>query len=161
MNKRPLETQNKQEAPLPTTTLPRELWTGTCVRYTLLCLILLLISAFTFDAETPTYVDPLRFFLLLPFACLLTIAAKTRRADKLATGVKCILHPILSLGGFYICCYLPFQVSTKPSGAQVLLMLLLAALVYGLIMAAVCLVAGSRRRKQTEEAPYVSQYSKK
>ena len=71
------------------------------------------------------------------------------------------LHPILSLGGFYICCYLPFQVSTKPSGAQVLLMLLLAALVYGLIMTAVCLITASHRRKQTEETPYVSQYTKK
>ena len=161
MNKRPLDTHNKQESPLPAPSLPRELWTGTCIRYTLLCLLLLFISACTFDAETPTYVDPLRFFLLLPFACLLTVAAKTRRSDKLTTGVKCILHPILSLGGFYICCYLPFQVSTKPSGAQVLLMLLLAALVYGLIMTAVCLITASHRRKQTEETPYVSQYTKK
>lgn len=159
MNKQPLETHNKQEVSRPS--LLRELWAGTCIRYTVLSLILLLVGAIVSETPSATYVDPLRFFLMLPFAFLLTVAAGIRLTDKLTTAVKCILHPILSLGGFYLFGYLPFQVSTKPSGAQVLILLLLAALVYGLIMAAVCMISGARRRKLTEETPYVSQYRKK
>lgn len=160
MNKRPPDTQNKQQEPTVPSLL-RELWTGSCTRYTVLCLLLLLVSAMVSDSLTVTYVDTVRFVLLLPFAFCLTLATRIRRADKLATGAKCALHPITVLGGFYLCCYLPFQISTKPSGQQILILLLLAALVYGVTMGIVCLIAHRKHSKELEATPYVSQYSRK
>lgn len=157
MNKRPPETQNKQE----TASLPRDLWLGTCARYTVLCLLLLCISSIAAGSLSVTYVDTVRFVLLLPFAFCLTLATRVRKTEKMATVAKCVLHPILALGGFYLCCYLPFQISSKASGQQILIILLLAALLYGLIMAITCLVSRAVSRKEINDTPYVSQYSRK
>ena len=129
MNKRAPEVKNHQ-AP---TSLLRELWLGTCARYTVLCLLLLFISAIAAGSLTTTYVDTVRFFLLLPFALCITLATRTRRSDKL---------------------------STKPSGQQILLILLLTALLYGAGMAVICLVSRTRRRT-ANDTPYVSQFGNK
>ena len=149
------------QAPAAQPSLLRALWLGTCARYTVLCLLLLLISAIAANSLTVTYVDTLRFFLLLPFALCVTLAARVRRSDKLRTGAQCVLHPVLFLGGFYLFCYLPFQLSTKPSGQQVLLVLCLAALLYGICMAIVVLISGRKKRKVLDDTPYVSQFGKK
>ena len=165
MNKRPQKDQNTQvappaEAPSVTSSL-KSLWLGTCARYTVLCLVLLVTSAIASESLTVTYVDTLRFFLILPFAFCVTVGARIRKADKLATGLKCILHPLTVLGGFYLFGYLPFQVSTKPSAQQVLLMLLLAAIVYGILVGVLCLLGSGSRRKKDRDTPYVSQFGKK
>jgi hypothetical protein len=94
-------------------------------------------------------------------AVCLALATNLRRTDKLKAGAKCVLHPLLTMGGFYLFGYLPFQLRSKPSGQQILLMLILAILVYGLIMGVVCLVSRAQRRKQLEDTPYVSQYNRK
>lgn len=161
MNKRPSNTQNKNENP---SSLLRDLWLGSCARYTVLCMLLLPVSflvSLASESVNAAYIDPLRFLLLLPFAFCLTLAARTRRAGSLSTAAKCTLHPILVLGGFYVFGYLPFQIASKPSGQQILLILLLAALVYGLFMGVVCLISRSARRKQVEDTPYVSQYARR
>lgn len=163
MNKPSANTQNKQDATFSPATLLRNLWLGSCARYTVLCLILLpvsLVTSLASDTTNAAYIDPARFLLLLPFAICLTLAAWVRRSATMTTGAKCTLHPILVLGGFYVCGYLPFQISTKPSGQQILLILLLAALLYTLFMGLFCLITRGVRRKQVEDAPYVSQYSR-
>lgn len=158
MNKRHSDSFGKQES-TPAAIL-RDLWLGSCARYTVLCLIMLVVSAIMSDSLTVTYIEPVRFFLLLPFAVFLTLAARTRRAEKITNGIKCILHPILVMGGFYLCCYLPFQVASKPSGQQILILVILATLVYGLIMGIFLAVSRVLRRKKTADTPYVSQYNK-
>lgn len=162
MNKRSVNTKNNPVPDTPaTTSLARELWLGTCARYTVLCLLLLLISAIVSDSLTVTYVDTVRFFLLLPFAFCLAVATKVRKAPRLSTGAKCALHPVLFLGGFYLFCYLPFQISTKPSGQQILILLILVALLYGISMGIFCLISRSLRQKKIDDTPYVSQFQKK
>jgi hypothetical protein len=126
MNKSASKAKNKQTepaaptpaaspAPTPTAIL-RDLWLGTCARYTVLCLILLVTSAIASASLTVTYVDTVRFFLLLPFGLCLTLAAWVRKSDKLSAGAKCALHPLAFLSGFYFFCYLPYQIRTTPSG---------------------------------------------
>ena len=162
MNKRAPEVKNNQATPPPSAaSLLRELWLGTCSRYTVLCLCLLLISAIAAESLTVTYVDTVRFFLLLPFALCITLAAHVRRADKLSAGAKCTLHPLLFLGGFYLCCYLPFQISTKPSGGQILLLLCRVALLYGAGMIILWLATRKRRQSAIDNTPYVSQFGNK
>ena len=159
MNKQSASTHNNQTAsPMQ---ILRDLWFGTCARYTVLCLILLLISAIVSDSLTVTYIEPVRFFLLLPFGFFLTLAAKVRNGEKLPTGAKLALHPVLVLGGFYLCCYLPFQISSKPAAQQIFLFLLLAVLLYGLFMGIFLLVVRCLHRKKIEDTPYVSQYNRK
>jgi hypothetical protein len=75
--------------------------------------------------------------------------------------MKCVLHPVLTLGGFYLCCYLPYQVSTKPSGAQILLVLLLVGILYAVAMGIYLAIAYALRGKKNENAEYVSQFGKK
>ena len=141
-------------------TCAKNLWLGTCARYTVLCLILLLASAIASDSLTVTYVDTVSFFLQLPFGFCLTLAAWVRRSDKLSAGVKVGLHALATLGGFYLCGYLPYQLRTKPSGMQVLVIQLLAAILYGITMAIVAAVTAKTRQKKLDEVPYESQFRK-
>lgn len=139
----------------------KELWLGTCARFTVLCLILLVTSSIASASLTVTYVDTVRFFLLLPFGLCLTLSAWVRRSDKLTSGGKVALHALSTLGGFYLFCYLPYQLRTKPSGMQVLIILLLVVILYAIVMAVYAAVTRKARRKALEEIPYESQYTKK
>ena len=165
MNKRPQKDQNTQvtsPAENPSAASPlKSLWLGTCARYTVLCLILLVASAIASNSLTVTYVDTVSFLLQLPFGLCLTLAAWVRQSDKLATGVKVGLHSLATLGGFYLFCYLPYQLRTKPSGMQVLLILLAVTVLYGLVMAIYAAATRKSRQKQADEIPYESQFSKK
>lgn len=141
-------------------TCAKNLWLGTCARYTVLCLILLLASAIASDSLTVTYVDTVSFFLQLPFGFCLTLATWVRRSDKLSAGVKVGLHALATLGGFYLCGYLPYQLRTKPSGMQVLIILLAAVILYAVVMAVITAVSAKSRQKQIDAEPYESRYRK-
>ena len=141
-------------------TCAKNLWLGTCARYTVLCLILLLASAIASDSLTVTYVDTVSFFLQLPFGFCLTLAAWVRRSDKLSTGVKVGLHALATLGGFYLCGYLPYQLRTKPSGMQVLVILLTAVILYAIVMGIFAAVTAKSRQKKIDAQPYESRYRK-
>ncbi len=159
MNKKSPSVQNKETASDEfDLSFLRTLSVGTSVRYTLIALGALLIHALGLATG---YVDALRFFLFLPFACLLTAAAMIRRAPRLGRASKAILHPILVLGGFYLCLYLPYQLRTKPSNQQVLLIVLLAAILYAAAMGIYLACTRRRRQKAIDETPYVSQFGKK
>lgn len=141
-------------------TYAKNLWLGSCARYTVLCLIMLVASAIASDSLTVTYLDTVRFLLLLPFGFCLTLAAWARRSDRLSTGPKVALHALATLGGFYLFCYLPYQISTKPSGMQVLIILLAAAILYAIVMAIFTAVTAKSRQKKIDTQPYESQYRK-
>lgn len=169
MNKRASEAHNKKTpAPAPGDVSPeaaaaaciKGLWLGTCARFTILCLILLVTSAIASASLTVTYVDTVRFFLLLPFGLCLTLAAWVRRSDKLTTGARVSLHALSTLGGFYLFCYLPYQLRTKPSGMQIFVILLLAVIVYAVTMAIVAAVTAKNRQKVIDDTPYESQFRK-
>ncbi len=136
------------------------LWQGTCVRYTVLSLCMLVINL-CLSGDEQAYVEPLRFLLFLPFAFFLTLATVVRRTDRLRTGTRVLLHPACVLGGFYLCLYLPYQLRTKPTGAQALTVILLVAVVYGLAMGIIYLCTRSARQKEIDSAPYESQFGRK
>ena len=161
MNKPALEAQNIKTADTQSPgVLLRSLWLGTCARYTILCLIMLVISAIASDSLTVTYVDTVRFFLLLPFGLCLTLATKVRLSPALSAGAKVGLHALAVLGGFYLFCYLPYQVRTKPSGMQVLIILLLAMILYAIVMGICAAVTAKTRQQKVDDTPYESQFRK-
>ena len=160
MNKQPRKAQNiNSESDSPVARL-RSLWLGPCARFTLLCLFMLVTSAIASDSLAITYVDTVHFFLLLPFGLCLTLAAGVRRSPKLGSGAKVGLHALCTLGGFYLFGYLPYQVRTKPSDIQILLILLAAVLVYTLIMGVYAAATAKSRQKKRNETPYESQFRK-
>ena len=160
MNKPPRKAQNINSGSDSPVARLNSLWLGTCARFTLLCLFMLVTSAIASDSLTITYVDTVRFFLLLPFGLCLTLAAGVRRSAKLSSGAKVGLHALCTLGGFYLFGYLPYQVRTKPSGMQILLILLTATLVYALVMGIYAAITAKTRQKKRDETPYESQFSK-
>lgn len=162
MNKSAPKAQNTKAETAAATdpvALIRSLWLGTCARYTILCLILLVTSAIASDSLTVTYVDTVRFFLLLPFGLTLTLAAWVRRS-RLGAGAKVGLHALATLGGFYLFCYLPYQVRTKPAGMQVLIILLLVVILYAVAMGIYAAVTAKTRQRQVDDTPYESQFRK-
>ncbi|MBR6781945.1 MAG: hypothetical protein IKM33_01950 [Clostridia bacterium] len=160
MNKQPCKAQNINTETSPPASRLRSLWLGACARFTLLCLFMLVTSAIASDSLTITYVDTVHFFLLLPFGLCLTLAAWVRRSPKLGSGAKVGLHALCTLGGFYLFGYLPYQVRTKPSGMQILLILLATTLVYALVMGIYAAVTAKTREREREETPYESQFRK-
>ena len=160
MNKSSRKAKNTTVETTPILPRLRSLWRGTCTRFTLLCLFMLVTSAIASDSLTITYVDSVSFFLLLPFGLCLTLAAGARRSPKLSSGAKVGLHVLCTLGGFYLCCYLPYQVRTNPSGMQILLVLLAAVIVYGLVMGIYAAATAKSRRRKRDETPYESQFHK-
>ena len=159
MNKRAPKVQNNpaDESGTKLRTLLRDLWFGSCARLTVLCAALLLLCPIIGQPGPEWY----RFLLIYPFALFLAGAAAVRRAGQMTTVTKCILHPVLTLGGFYLCCYLPYQLTTKPSGAQVLLVLLLVGVLYAVVMGIYLAVTSALRRKKGDAVEYVSQFGKK
>ena len=160
MNKSSRKAKNTTVETTPILPRLRSLWRGTCTRFTLLCLFMLVTSAIASDSLTITYVDSVSFCLLLPFGLCLTLAAGARRSPKLSSGAKVGLHVLCTLGGFYLCCYLPYQVRTNPSGMQILLVLLAAVIVYGLVMGIYAAATAKSRRRKRDETPYESQFHK-
>ena len=160
MNKPTREVQNTTIGEATPKACLKSLWLGTCSRFTLLCLFMLVTSAIASDSLTITYVDTVRFFLLLPFGLCLTLAAWVRRSPRPSSGAKVGLHALATLGGFYLFCYLPYQVRTKPSGMQILIILLLAVILYALIMGVYAAVTAKSRQRKRDDVPYESQFRK-
>ncbi len=141
--------------------LPLRLWTGTAARFTVIAVCVLTVNLLLSGTDSNTYVEPLHFLMFLPFAFALTLATLIRRSDKLSAAARWTLHPLCVLGGFYLCLYMPYQIKNKPTGGQVLAIILLVAVVYGLAMAVIGMVTRRSRRAEIESAPYESQFGGK
>ncbi len=133
---------------------------GTCVWYTAISVCVLMINLL-FAGSEHGYVDPLSFLLFLPFSLALTAAGMIRRAATLSAALRIFLHPVLSLGGFYLCIFLLYQINRKPSAGVVLAGLVLIAVIYGIIMAILALLTRRKQQKQIEAIPYQSQFGRK
>ncbi len=158
--------QKKKAPPVAATPAPRatsllrSLLHGTCLWFTGISVFVLIFNLL-FPSNSAGYVNALSFLLFLPFGFALTVAGTVRRAPTLPTSAKVILHPLCSLGGFYICFYLPYQLTKKPTAGQVLAILVLAAVVYGVIVGAISLWGRRTRQKKLDDTPYESQFGRK
>ena len=159
MNKSPRRAQTTQKMSDPAA-LWQRLALGTCVRYTLILVgVLLLHALFTaLDLTGNPYIATSLLWLLLPFSMLLTAATAIRKTDKLSVGLRILLHPLLTYGGFCLFVYLPYHMDRTPSGQATLIILVTAAIVYAAVMAAVLLIARKKTHKTIEKTPYVSHF---
>ncbi len=125
--------------------------------YTGISVFVLLVNVLLAGNER-SYVDPMSFLLFLPFALAMAAAGLVRRADTLPSAARVTLHPVLVLGGFYLCIYLPYQIEKKPTAGQMLAIFVLAAVVYGVAVAVLALMDRRTRQKTIDDTPYQSQF---
>ncbi len=129
----------------------------TCAWYTGISAFVLLFNVL-FPANDSGYVRAVNFLLFLPFALALAAGSMVRKADKLSTAVRVLLHPLCVLGGFYLCIYLPYQLDKKPTAAQMLAVFVLVAVAYGIAVGILCALSRRTAQKKSAETPYVSQF---
>ena len=123
----------------------------TCIWYSGISLFILAINLLI-DSQMKG-VEPLNLLLIFPFALCLSLATLVRRTDKLSTVARAILHPSCVLGGFFLCVYLTSN--RNP------LVLVVAAVIYGITVFIMWLCARAQKRKANRNTPYISQFGRK
>lgn len=137
----------------------RTLVVSACCIFTALTLFLLLMQ-WLIEQNLNKSIAANVFLMLLPLSLAIAGADMIRRSDRIPTGGKCILHPLLCLSGIFLT-YLPYMTANKFPGGTVLVHMVFFAVIYGVITAAVCLIslAGKRHADQKEPEAYVSQFN--
>ncbi len=128
----------------------------TCMLYTAISLSVFLIQLILFGNQQG--VRALSFLLFLPFAACIALAGLLRTADKLPMWGKLLLHPLLTLGGFYLCVYLPARIHWQPTPSMTLVIPILSTVVYGTSVTVILLVSRRKRQKTVDTTPYESQF---
>lgn len=157
MNKSPVGKQTVQRE--GNAGLVRDMLASTCIWFTVLFLLVILFGAVASGSFTMNYIHTVRYLLLIPFAFCLTLAGMVRRSS-LPVAARAVLHLICSVGGFYLCVYLPYQLESKPLGRNVLIIMLLSLVVWLIAFFIYLGITRRRSRRAIEEKPYVSQFRK-
>ncbi len=128
----------------------------TCMLYTAIALFVLLIQLII--SGNRQGVSALNFLLLIPFAACIALAGLLRTSDKLPMWGKLLSHPLLTLGGFYLCVYLPARIHWRPTPSMTLVIPILSTVVYGASVTVILLVSRRKRQKTVDATPYESQF---
>ncbi len=149
MNKKPT-------SPTPARRHPAMIWLtdGACW-FAVLCMLFLLINI---NAVFTQGVDPLRLLLLYPLSLCFSAAGMVRRS-KLSKSARYALHPLLSVGGFYLCGFLPYQIQSNARASTALIMMVLTLIVYGLIVGIAALVLRKKNAAVTENRTYENRFN--
>ncbi|MBQ9779917.1 MAG: hypothetical protein IJW00_03115 [Clostridia bacterium] len=143
----------------PALTLLRKLTVTACCVFTALTMLLLLIQ-WLIEQNLDKSINAKVFLMLLPLSLCIAGADMIRKTDKLPTGSKIILHPLLCLGGIFLA-YLPYMIANDFSASTVLVHMVFFAAVYGVVTATVCLItmAMGKKKEKKEPIPYKSQFN--
>ncbi|MCI6502467.1 MAG: hypothetical protein MSA49_04470 [Clostridia bacterium] len=125
----------------------------TCAYFTVFTLILLIIQASAGDSNT-AYVKPSRFLLVLPFALFIALADVLFLLPKLQKAVALLFHCLITMLGFFFFMYLPVSGSI-----QMLPILLLALILYGIVMTVCMIPTIVRGKRAKKDAVYTSVFS--
>ncbi len=129
------------------TTLVKKWLTDTCIWFTVITLILMIIPVILGSSlESKPYVK--QFLFILPFSLSFSAAQMLLRAKPLSSSAKRVLHYLITLLAFYLFLWLPAK---SISGfTAVLIALFLLSILYWLIFLIVFLTK-KRFRSFTEE----------
>lgn len=121
---------------------------GTCGFYTIISMIILASQLFS----QRDMIDPLRFFLILPFSACIALANLVFKT-KLGLFPKLLIHCAATVLSFYV-----FMCSSvKDLKAAPLIILLVIA--YAIVSAAVLIIFKAVKKKSEPKAEYVSMFS--
>lgn len=138
---------------------------ASCCYYTVFSIVMILVAALANGSFEVGVYSP-KLLLLLPLAAAIALAEELLRIETLPRGAVYFLHPVLCLGASYFCIILPRQLERASVGgtvppAQVLLLVLIAAVVYGAAVLIRALIKGAIGKRREKETPYESQFGKR
>jgi len=128
----------------------------TCIYFTATTFFMLIVYGIMVGLKDG--LSPLSLILILPFSLCFAIGNVLLRYSKLQKPLAVVLHYILSVGGAYMCLYLPTRdPNSTPSNAFVFFIAL--TLIYVIIMGAIGLYKGRAKRLQRDSKEYKSLYN--
>lgn len=119
--------------------------------FTAITLLLLISQAL----EPDTYVAPLKFLLIYPFALVMALGNLVLKAPSMKLGAKTLLHCLMTIGSAYLFLILPSR-----GAANAFVVLLVFALIYFAIATPILIVIKRKLKKAEETAPYQPMFTK-
>lgn len=132
-----------------TTQFPlKEILTNSCIFYTIFALSIL----FTQFFAQSDLIQPLRFFLLFPFAICVSVANLIFKARSLNTFLKLLIHFSSIAFSFYVC------LCTGIPNLKPLVLILILGVAYILVAAPIVTVSSLKKKKEQPKTEYVSMF---
>ena len=156
--KDPSMNQSPKNAPVALDVLRKLAVSASCV-FTALTLILLFVQ-WLIEMNLEKSINAKVFLMLLPLSLCIAGADMIRTTDKLPSGGKLVLHPLLCMSGIFLV-YLPYMTANDFPAGTVLVHMVFFAAIYGVVTAVVCLISMIKKRKKEkkQEKPYQSQFN--
>lgn len=133
--------------------------THTCIYFTLTSLLLLFIY-WVVSKDTTHGIQPLPFLLMLPFSFFFSLANAQLTRAPIPKAVRVAIHYVLTVGGAFVCLYLPNRGSGSTSSQGLVLFFAFSAL-YAAVMIPVLILTARAKRVTRDETEYTSVYTKK
>ncbi len=132
----------------------------TCIYFTAITFLLLFLY-FALSLDLSTGINPVAQICILPFSFLLATAnIFFKYATDWGIGWRVSIHYCLTLGGAFVCLYLPNKVEGA-SSSQGLILFVVMTVLYAVIMGIVLGVRARIRHVTRDSAHYKSLYGKK
>ena len=132
--------------------------THSCIDYTAATFFILFIY-FLLNSDLSDGVQPLALICILPFAISFSCANAIYRHTALKKWERFLLHMLLTVGGAFVCLYLPNKDPQQEASAALLLLLIFAVL-YLIVMGAVLFVSYRIHLVTRDEGKYTNVYKK-
>ena len=129
--------------------LKKTFFNGCAVYTTFSALILVIYLLVGSDNEV---IEPMRFFLLIPFSFLLAFGFAILKARELNAFIRVICNYVGIALNIFLFLYLPG--ATNESSGDVLAAFLIISILYGLIYAVAACISASRRKKKNVTKQY-------
>lgn len=131
----------------------------TCIYFTVTSFLILLIYQIL-SKDTTYGLQPVAMVLIFPFSLLFAIANVQFAHANLPRAVRVCIHYALTVGGAFVCLYLPNK-SGGSTAAQGFILYLALTVLYAVFMAIFLIVIARVRRVTRDESEYQSVYKKK
>ena len=129
----------------------------TCVYFTVTTFVILIVNWIM--AGLAEGMRPLALILILPFSLCFAVGNVLLRYGKLQKPLAVVLHFILTVGGVFMCLYLPIRPENSTAAGAFLFFALLT-LIYVIIMGTIGIFKSRAGRLKRDSKEYKSIYKK-
>ncbi len=129
-----------------------------CIYFTATTFLILFLYLLL-NADLSAGVNPVALVAILPFSVLFACANTLYKYAKMDTWVRVLCHYALTVGGAFVCLYLPNKAADQTAAGSFVLFLAFT-LIYLFIMGPVVYVGARVRRVNRDQSKYHSVYKK-
>ena len=144
--------QNEQKTPPKESnkalTMIKSVLSSTCGFFTVFTMLILTTQLF----GSNDLIQPLKFFMLFPFALCISVANLIFKAKSINTFLKLIIHFAILTASFYLCFFTSSQ-NVKP-----LALILLLGVLYIIIATPILIILKLKKKKSEPKPEYVSMF---